>query len=42
LTQPEFVSEVDVAGLEVVADLMVEFGVLEQAPDVNSLVIPTP
>lgn len=42
LVQPEFVSQIDVAGLEVVADLMVEFGLLPEAPDVNSLVIPTP
>ena len=41
LTLPQFVSEVDVAGLEVVADLMVEFGLLEEAPDVNSVVVPT-
>jgi NitT/TauT family transport system substrate-binding protein len=41
LTQPEYVSEIDVSKLKVVADLMVEFGLLDQAPDVNSLVIPT-
>jgi NitT/TauT family transport system substrate-binding protein len=41
LAQPQYVSEIDVAELEVVAALMVEFGLLEEAPDVNSLVIPT-
>jgi NitT/TauT family transport system substrate-binding protein len=42
LTQPEYVSEIDASDLTVVVDLMVEFGLLEEAPDVNSLVIPTP
>jgi NitT/TauT family transport system substrate-binding protein len=42
LTQPEYVSEIDVSRLEVVSDLMVEFGLLEEAPDLNSLVILTP
>ncbi|MGH2663869.1 MAG: ABC transporter substrate-binding protein [Actinomycetota bacterium] len=42
LTQPEFVSEIDPADLTVVADLMVEFGLLDEAPDVDALVIPTP
>ena len=41
ITQPEYVSEVDVSGLEVVVDLMVEFGMLPEAPDVSALVIPT-
>jgi len=41
ITQPEYVSEIDVSKLKVVADLMVEFELLDQAPDVNSLVIPT-
>jgi NitT/TauT family transport system substrate-binding protein len=41
LTLPEFVSEIDVSRLAVVADLMVEFGLLQEPPDVNTLVIPT-
>jgi NitT/TauT family transport system substrate-binding protein len=42
LTQPEYVSEIDVSQLQRVVDLMVEFELLEEAPDVASLVIPTP
>lgn len=41
LTQPEYISEIDLARLEVVADLMVEFALLPEAPDVNAVVIPT-
>jgi NitT/TauT family transport system substrate-binding protein len=42
ITQPLYVSEIDVSQLEVVVDLMVEFGLLAEAPDVNALVIATP
>jgi NitT/TauT family transport system substrate-binding protein len=42
ISQPEYVSTIDVARLEVVVDLMVEFGLLESALDVEALVIQTP
>lgn len=41
ITQPLYVSEIDVAELQRVLDLMVEFELLESAPDVNSLIVPT-
>lgn len=41
LTQPEYVSEIDVAELAVVTDLMVEFGLIDEAPDVSGLIVPT-
>ena len=41
IAQPLYVSEIDLASLQTVVDLMVEFGVLDAAPDLNSLVIPT-
>jgi NitT/TauT family transport system substrate-binding protein len=42
LTQPQYISEIDVSQLQRVVDLMVEFELLEEASDVASLVIPTP
>ena len=42
LKQPLYVSEIDVAELQTVVDLMVEFELLTEPLDVNSLVIATP
>jgi NitT/TauT family transport system substrate-binding protein len=42
ISQPLYVSEVDAAALEPVVDLMVEFEILESAPDVAGLVVATP
>ena len=42
IAQPLYISEIDIASLQTVVDLMVEFEVLDAAPDLNSLVIPTP
>jgi NitT/TauT family transport system substrate-binding protein len=41
IAQPLYVSEIDLGELQTVVDLMVEFEVLDAAPDLNSLVIPT-
>jgi NitT/TauT family transport system substrate-binding protein len=41
IAQPLYVSEIDLGALQTVVDLMVEFGVLDAAPDLNSLVVPT-
>jgi NitT/TauT family transport system substrate-binding protein len=41
IAQPLYVSEIDLGKLQTVVDLMVEFEVLEAAPDLNSLVVPT-
>jgi len=41
IAQPLYVSEIDTGALQTVVDLMVEFEVLDAAPDLNSLVIPT-
>jgi NitT/TauT family transport system substrate-binding protein len=40
--QPLYVSELDPAALQPVVDLMVEFGLLESAPDLAALIVPTP
>jgi NitT/TauT family transport system substrate-binding protein len=42
IRQPLYVSEIDTTELQRVVDLMVEFELLETAPDVDSLVILTP
>ncbi len=42
IAQPLYVSEIDLDELQRVVDLMVEFEVLDAAPDLSSLVIPTP
>jgi NitT/TauT family transport system substrate-binding protein len=42
ITLPEYNSRIDPAKLKTVVDLMVEFGLLDSAPDVNTLVVPTP
>jgi NitT/TauT family transport system substrate-binding protein len=41
ISQPLYVSEIDAAALQPVVDLMVEFELIESAPDVASLVVPT-
>jgi NitT/TauT family transport system substrate-binding protein len=42
ISQPLYVSEIDTTELQRVVDLMVEFELIETAPDVNSLIILTP
>jgi NitT/TauT family transport system substrate-binding protein len=42
LAQPEYVSTIDVSRLATVVELMVEFGLLDAALDVEALVIQTP
>jgi NitT/TauT family transport system substrate-binding protein len=42
IAQPLYVSEIDIDAFKTVVDLMVEFGVLDSAPDVSGLVILTP
>jgi NitT/TauT family transport system substrate-binding protein len=42
LKQPLYVSQIDAAELQRVVDLMVEFELLDDAPDINALVVATP
>lgn len=42
VSQPQFLSELDPEELTRVPELMVEFGMIEEVPDVNSLIVPTP
>jgi NitT/TauT family transport system substrate-binding protein len=42
IAQPQYISEIDVAELQKVVDLMVEFNLLDSPLDVNALIIETP
>jgi NitT/TauT family transport system substrate-binding protein len=42
IDQPLYVSTLDGTALQPVVDLMVEFGLLESAPDLAELIVPTP
>jgi NitT/TauT family transport system substrate-binding protein len=42
VTLPEYRGAIDQAQLQRVSDFLVEFGILKSAPDVGSLILPSP